>query len=114
MIYLVMKINNKDLEIAKNITQELRQKLGDDLIRVKFYGSRAKGMASKDSDLDLFLLMKNKPEIGSKKNRQIIDTTYKYLLTQGLYVSPVVFDVKSYNKQKNLRFIKEVEEGVEL
>lgn len=53
-----MKNITKDLTIAKNVKKELKSKLGDELVSVIFYGSRAKGTAKKDSDLDLFILMK--------------------------------------------------------
>ncbi|TSC93818.1 MAG: Uncharacterized protein CEN91_114, partial [Candidatus Berkelbacteria bacterium Licking1014_85] len=54
-----MKIHSatKNLSLAQSVKDDLRAELRDSLISVIFYGSRAKGNAKNDSDLDLFLLM---------------------------------------------------------
>lgn len=105
---------NKDLQIAKKIKKELKEKLGDNLVSVIFYGSRAKGLAKKESDLDLFLLMKKKPKYKSKKNEIIIDIAYRYLDKNNLFVSPVVYGLKKYKKYKNLSYLREVNKGIRL
>ena len=45
--------DNKDIEIAKKVKQSLAEKIP--LYEVRLFGSRARGEASTDSDLDLYL-----------------------------------------------------------
>lgn len=91
----------KDLQIAKNFSKELKNKLGDELISVIFYGSRARGKTKKDSDLDLFLLMKKRPKINSRVGQLLIDTTSKYLDEENIYISAIPYGLHEYDKWKD-------------
>jgi len=93
-----MKAKKKDLATAKKIKKELQDKLGDNLIAVVLYGSRARGITKEDSDMDLFLLMKKRPRYHSREDDIIINITHKYLVEDNLYVSPTVYGVKEYQK----------------
>ena len=42
--------------MASRIAEECRQELGDNLVEVRMFGSRARGEATPDSDLDLLFL----------------------------------------------------------
>ncbi|TSC94308.1 MAG: nucleotidyltransferase [Candidatus Berkelbacteria bacterium Athens1014_28] len=105
-------MSDKDLQIAKQIKKELKQKLGDKLISVILYGSRAKGTAKKDSDMDLLLVTKKKFNFASPENETIASLTVKYM-DKGIYLSPITYEIKEYLKYKNLNFLREVErEGI--
>jgi uncharacterized protein len=58
--------NNLPLHINQNLLDQalsaLREALGDDLLAVVLYGSRAKGEAHDQSDWDLLLIAENLPE----------------------------------------------------
>lgn len=110
----MMTPKEKDLQIAREIKNKLSKKLKDNLISVYFYGSRAEGKACEDSDLDLFVLVKKKPEFGSTEDDQITETTVNYLNKENIFVSTVVYDLKTYNKYKNLTYLKEVNKGIKL
>lgn len=109
-----MAPKEKDLQIAREIKQKLSKKLKDNLISVYFYGSRAEGIAKEDSDLDLFVLVKKKPKYGSPEDDKIVDTTSNYLLKKNIFISTVVYDLKTYNHQKNLTYLREVNKGIKL
>lgn len=104
----------KDLEIAKEIKGELKKKLGDKLISVILFGSRARGTAKNDSDMDLFLLMKEKPNYFSRDFDKIIKITDKYLDSDHLYVSPITYGQTEYKKNRHRLFIREVKKGVKI
>lgn len=104
----------KDLKIAKAIKKDLKSKLGDKLISVILYGSRARGTARKDSDMDLFLLMKNKPNYFGRDFDKIAEITDKYVDSDKIYISPVTYSQTDYKKNKERLFIREVNRGVEI
>ncbi|TSC94310.1 MAG: Uncharacterized protein Athens101428_353 [Candidatus Berkelbacteria bacterium Athens1014_28] len=66
-------MSEKDLKIAKQIKKELKAKLGDKLISVILYGSRARGDFHDESDMDLLILT-------SKRNNP--KTSFFYSLHQ--------------------------------
>lgn len=102
----------KDLKIAKEIKRELKKKLGDKLISVTLYGSRARGTAKKDSDMDLLFVTTKKINFSSQENKIINNLTLDYL-NDGLYISPVIYEKNEYKKYQNLNFLREVrKEGV--
>ena len=45
----------RDLELAREYSRRLREALGDDLVAVTLYGSRARGDAREGSDFDLIV-----------------------------------------------------------
>ncbi len=114
-IYFSM-IMTKDLKIAKKISGELKQKLGDKLISVILYGSRARGTAKGESDMDLFLLMQRKTNFYQKDFKKIIDITVKYWLKDNIFVSPVVYGLREFKERENdgLIFAREVKKGIKV
>ena len=50
----------RDLELAREYASRLRDRLGDDLIAVTLYGSRARGDAREGSDFDLIVRVKRR------------------------------------------------------
>lgn len=106
----------RDLQIAQNFKKDIKRKIGDELISVTFYGSRAKGKAKKDSDLDLFLLMKTRPKINSRVERLLTDTVSKYLDEENIYISAIPYGLGDYNRWKNYSPILHwiIKEGIKL
>lgn len=96
-----MKTKESDLKLAKQIKDDLQKKLGDQLLAVYLYGSRARGTARPDSDMDLFLLMKRKPAFMSKTEDAITDITMKYLNNRNVYISPTTYSYNQYKKWRD-------------
>lgn len=76
---------NKDIEIAKKVKQSLAEKIP--LYEVRIFGSRARGEASADSDLDLYL---ETGPISRKQRRLISDLVWGIGFENDVVISPLV------------------------
>jgi len=99
IIKLIMP-TEKDLKIAKEIKHEIKKKLGDKLISVTLYGSRARGDFHDESDMDLFLLTKRQIKVNTPEEKKISNTTYKFMLKYGFMVSAIAYSQYKYNRYK--------------
>ena len=63
--------------------------------RIILYGSRARGEAGPDSDIDLLVLLQQRAT--SRDVRNIRDTLYDIGLTNDLVISVIVRDVEQWN-----------------
>lgn len=53
---------DRDLELSREYARRLRERLGDNLVAVTLYGSRARGDAREGSDFDLIVLVRERTE----------------------------------------------------
>ena len=74
--------------------ERLRQRYGDDLLRVALFGSKARGDFDAESDVDVLVLVRD----GDHWQRlaEISDLTSQLLLESGVNISPLVCDVTRY------------------
>ncbi len=72
----------------------LRQRYGDDLLRVVLFGSKARGNFDAESDLDVLVVVRNDDYWGCW--REITDLTTRLLLETGVNISALVRDEVSY------------------
>ena len=79
-------MNAKDLQIVNKLKSRLRKKVN--LHQVILFGSRARGDAEPDSDMDLLVIL-NEPV--SRKSRKIVsDNAWEVGFDAGVVVVPVV------------------------
>ena len=86
--------------IAKKFKQDLKRELGEEVISIVFYGSRARGVAKNDSDMDILGLMKERPSQGSIISKKINDLVYKNVDKENIYISAIPYAVDDFNQQK--------------
>lgn len=114
--YKVMKkglqyLTITERKIINSFVKELREKLGSDIITIRLFGSKVRGDFEKDSDIDIFILVKKKTEIRDK----ISDIAADYFFRYNIPLTPVVYSLFEYKKNKELGsfFFEQVEkEGV--
>ena len=107
-------LNKNETKVVGSFVSELKEKLGDEILSVRLFGSKARGDFYEGSDIDIFILVKEKaPDIRHK----LAEITTNYDVEYGLPLSPVLYDLFEYEKNKELGsfFFENVErEGIVL
>ena len=95
----------------------LRQRYGDDLLRVRLFGSKARGDFHDESDFDLLIVLR----IGSGDYRrrwnELVDLASDIQLTHGIIISFVLKDESNYARMQRdgLLLARNIEQdGVDL
>lgn len=103
-----------DLALAKEFVRRLAEQVDPQLFTVTLFGSRARGDADEESDLDLFVALKENDPHGKIKEAAshiACDLT----LESGVLVSLFVADKEFLKQHEGFSFLRTVEEeGVPL
>ena len=106
-------LNKTEKNVVTSFVKELKKKVGDDIIAIRLFGSKVRGDFEKDSDIDIFVLVKRKEETRDKISDIAADYVYEY----NVPLAPVIYSVFEYEKNRELGsfFFEQVErEGVSL
>jgi len=107
-------LNKIEKEAIASFVKELKETLGNNLVSVRLFGSKAKGNFERDSDIDIFILVKEK---NLKVRDMIAEMEVNCDLKYGLPLSSVLYSLFEYKKNKELGsfFFENVEkEGIVL
>lgn len=88
------KLSVKEKIALKDFACEAKNILGDNLVKILLYGSKARGDFHKDSDIDVALIVKRK---NWKEKSQILDLVYHVDLKHGIFISPRLLPQKILN-----------------
>ena len=105
-------LSKKEKRVIESFVGDLRSELGDQIVSITLFGSKVRGDFSKESDIDVLVLIKKKNQRIRKKVAEILTD---YLLEYDFPLSPVLYDLYEYEKNKEIDsfFFKEVEkEGI--
>jgi uncharacterized protein len=84
-----VKLKSKDAAALGEFVTRLRAVLGNNLVEVKLFGSKATGRDQADSDIDVLVAVKN----GSVKTEDnVLDIAFDINLKHEVYISPRVID----------------------
>jgi len=96
--------------LLSTLTEELHRQLGSDLWLLLLYGSRARGEAQPDSDVDLFVVLRRASEAAQEKVRQVAyevmwEADFAYVFS--LYLT----DVQHYEtlEQRGSSFLRNIQ-----
>ncbi len=92
-----ININTKERKAISLFAQRLKKSLGNQLVSVQLFGSKVRGDSKKDSDIDIYIIVKEK---SSKIHDKISEIDADILDQFGVLLSPVVYSV--YEEKKNL------------
>jgi len=108
-------LTKREKEALRTLVEGLHQSLGEDLVKVILFGSKAKGQAKRRSDIDLLVVVGNR-DLPTQK--RIIEQVVETELHHNIYrLSPMIYSVEDYEERKKMGvpFISEIEtDGVVL
>lgn len=107
-----MKLNIKEKSALQDLKNSLKIRMREDFVELKLFGSKARGDARADSDIDVLVIVKS-------EDWHVSDMVYELvtdiLIEKGVSISPKVISEREYNIQteEGIPFIKNVvREGV--
>ena len=102
-------LKQKEKEVLESFVKELGEELGDEILAIRLFGSKVRGDSREGSDIDIFILVKEKK--GNLRDRKS-DIAADYFFEYNIPLSPVVYSMFEYNKNKELGsfFFENVEE----
>ena len=108
-------LTKREKEALRAFVERVRQSLGQNLVRVILFGSKARGQAKRGSDIDLLVIVR---ERNIPTEQKIIEQVVETELHHNIYrLSPVIYSVEDYKERKEMEapFISEIEtDGVTL
>lgn len=106
-------LNKTEKKVVTSFVKELKKKVGKDIVSIRLFGSKVRGNSGKNSDIDIFVLLKRKGEA----RERISDIAADYFYEYDIPLAPVVYSLFEYEKNRELGsfFFEQVEqEGVAL
>ncbi|MDI6735821.1 MAG: nucleotidyltransferase domain-containing protein [bacterium] len=91
-------LSKTEKKIIIAFVKELREKFGENILSVRLFGSKVRGDFTRDSDIDIFILVREKKDVRDK----ISDISYDYFFKTNLPLSTVVYSLFEYEKNKEL------------
>lgn len=113
-MHSLASVSPSDLALAREFARRLAQAVDPRLFTVTLFGSRARGDADEESDLDLFVALKDSDPEGKIK-AAASDVACDLMLECGILISVFVADSAFLEQHEGFAFLQAVEEeGVPL
>ncbi|MER3524597.1 MAG: hypothetical protein C4326_11185 [Ignavibacteria bacterium] len=87
--YAALKLDPRERKAINAFSRRLRKVLGKQVVSVLLFGSKARGDFHKDSDTDIFILLRSKKNNADDKIAQV---TAEILDDYDIVLSPVSYD----------------------
>ena len=109
---MIVKLELVVEKAVNHFAHRLRELLGENLLAVKLFGSYARGKATPDSDIDMFVLVR---ELTGEIETRVSDIAFETNLTFDLLISPIVYGEKEFRNPilQETPFLQKIEqEGI--
>lgn len=107
-------LSTQEKDAIQRLKEKLQALVGNRLIQLTLFGSRARNQAGEDSDLDLLVVIR---DLKREEKGAILDMTCDLQLDSGVALSPLVVSEEHFNKLTSLerRIAREIQaEGIAL
>ena len=106
-------LTEKEKQALKELVEALKKLYGDNLVRVILYGSKARGDATKDSDIDIMVVLKNYEDWNEEFDK-VFDIVYPINYEYNMLISVVIKKEEEYLTKKTPLLLNVRKEGVEI
>ena len=86
---MVLAMTNDVIRILKEFKREITEILGDKLVDVILFGSYARGDYTKESDVDVLIIVKERPTIDEEN--KISKLCLKFLIKYNITISAITY-----------------------
>jgi len=90
-------------EVISEFVEDCMEKFGEDLISVVLFGSVAKGVAERYSDIDLLVVIRGLPPF-NERIPLISEICYRILIEHKVSMSPILLTPEEFDKDVNAGF----------
>ena len=107
-------LKKKEMEAVKEFCTAVKGTLGNELVGLSLFGSKARGKASRDSDLDIAVVVRQR---NSRVWDHVMDIAFSTNLKWQVYISPRVIESRALRdpKWRETGFVQNLErEGIPL
>jgi len=110
----LIHLTDKERQAATEFVESVRQRFGSRLLSAILFGSRARGDAQPDSDMDILLVMAH---AGPQVRREIRGLAVEIWLKHGIYISTRIWSQSRQHEMEQrptLLYHNIVREGIDL
>ena len=114
MIAAETRVSPAIATVLKKFGCQLRAEYGDDVLRIRLFGSFARGGANEESDVDVAVVL---TKIDWPTRRRVIDIATDIGLAHDVYLSPTLFDRVTFERwrDQDRPLVRDIErEGLEV
>ncbi len=106
-------LTEKEKQAVKELVDELKKLYGENLSRVILYGSKARGDATEDSDIDIMIILKDVKD-KSKELEKVIKLTTEIDFRYETLISVTLQSDEEYLKKRSPLLLNVRKEGIVL
>lgn len=82
--------------------QDIKELYGNDLKQIILFGSYARKEQTIDSDINIFVIVDDRPDSVKEKDNALYDASYELTLSSGVTVHPIAVSKMHFDKWKDV------------